>query len=390
MDAFRCCLFSFIWVCLPGEVSAITYSQWLAAHFTAEEISDPVMAGENADPDGDNRSNLHEYLSGTDPRLVDGPAGPEAVPAGSGITRVWFRWALNLEDAQPLAQTSGDLRHWITHNSWTLSDIQFYDSYVWAAWEWVIPGESSPAAGAGSGAGFSRLGLLRNVGQSLLFAPSDLIAESAFDSVGVHLRWSDNSPLEEGFSIERQLPGDSQFAVLATVGPDTISYTDPGAAWNTPFLYRVRAMGAGGEVSGPSPVSAVLGTAGDDADGDGLSDAWETLYFGGNANPDADEDGDGLTNRQEYLLRTNPRLADSDGDGVPDGLEDLDGDGISELDEFAFGLAPGMDDTQQGRSLRQYTYDALGRLVIAGGLEGRGPGSSYSYDEEGNLRRVGR
>ncbi len=38
-----------------------------------------------------------------------------------------------------------------------------------------------------------------------------------------------------------------------------------------------------------------------------------------------DPDGDGLCNLHEFQLRTNPLLADSDGDGVPDGIELLHG-----------------------------------------------------------------
>lgn len=69
-----------------------------------------------------------------------------------------------------------------------------------------------------------------------------------------------------------------------------------------------------------------------DTDGDGIPDGWE--YFNGeyvdyhwapdpNNASDADEDldGDGLTNYQEYLAGTDPWNADTDGDGMPDGWE---------------------------------------------------------------------
>lgn len=60
---------------------------------------------------------------------------------------------------------------------------------------------------------------------------------------------------------------------------------------------------------------------------------------------DADPDGDGLTNREEKQLGTNPRAADTDGDGLSDGDEvkkdstnplkaDSDGDGLSDGDEI--------------------------------------------------------
>ncbi len=60
----------------------------------------------------------------------------------------------------------------------------------------------------------------------------------------------------------------------------------------------------------------------DDADGNQLPDFWEYLYFGGTGNSgSADPDGDGLTNEAESNLGTNPFLADSDGDGVPDNTD---------------------------------------------------------------------
>ncbi len=50
-----------------------------------------------------------------------------------------------------------------------------------------------------------------------------------------------------------------------------------------------------------------------DANGNGIADAWETLYFGAgtNVNPMADADGDGVNNLAEYLAGTNPTNAQS-------------------------------------------------------------------------------
>lgn len=61
-----------------------------------------------------------------------------------------------------------------------------------------------------------------------------------------------------------------------------------------------------------------------DSDNDGMPDVWEDLYtFNKNGAADAalDPDLDGLTNLQEYLNHIHPRQADTDGDGVPDGIE---------------------------------------------------------------------
>ncbi len=80
------------------------------------------------------------------------------------------------------------------------------------------------------------------------------------------------------------------------------------------------------------------GTVGD-GDADGLPDDWEYLYFGNTSHTwDVDEEPDGLNNLQEYEHSTVPNDADTDNDGLNDGVEvnttgtnptkpDTDGDG---------------------------------------------------------------
>jgi hypothetical protein len=87
-----------------------------------------------------------------------------------------------------------------------------------------------------------------------------------------------------------------------------------------------------------------VGSAGD-SDGDGLSDAWEQLYFENLAQTaGADPDNDGLTNAEELAAGSNPTLPDTDGDGLLDGAEvkthdtdpnkaDTDGDLLSDAEE---------------------------------------------------------
>lgn len=100
-----------------------------------------------------------------------------------------------------------------------------------------------------------------------------------------------------------------------------------------------------------------------DSDGDGMSDAWEILYFGNlSHNGSTDSDADLYSDFDEYLAGTHPTdqlsSPDSDGDGLADGWEvhffrsaptedrfdiigkysgadDPDGDGFTNTQEFA-------------------------------------------------------
>lgn len=106
-----------------------------------------------------------------------------------------------------------------------------------------------------------------------------------------------------------------------------------------------------------------------DSDGDGVPDLLDncpdepnpaqTNTDGdaqGNACDD-DDDNDGLTDEYEInILGTNPLLADSDGDGIPDGLEDTDFDGITNQDEAAQGTDPMSPDVSLSAGLNIFGY----------------------------------
>lgn len=75
-----------------------------------------------------------------------------------------------------------------------------------------------------------------------------------------------------------------------------------------------------------------------DSDKDGLKDYLEEQLGSDKYNSDAD--GDGLPDGYEvYLLGTDPLLMDSDDNGINDGEEDLDGDGVPNLYEYEHGMS---------------------------------------------------
>jgi hypothetical protein len=78
-------------------------------------------------------------------------------------------------------------------------------------------------------------------------APTNLTATAASSSQ-INLTWADNSENEAGFKIERcQGSGCSDFAEIAAVGANVLSYSDKNLLALTTYYYRVRAYNAGGD-----------------------------------------------------------------------------------------------------------------------------------------------
>lgn len=97
------------------------------------------------------------------------------------------------------------------------------------------------------------------------------------------------------------------------------------------------------DIIGGSPGTEVPAV---DSDGDGMPDEWEAEYDLDPNNPaDAalDADNDTLTNLQEYQRGTNPRLADSDGDGLSDAVETATGEWVSATDTGTSPFNPDSD-----------------------------------------------
>lgn len=85
-------------------------------------------------------------------------------------------------------------------------------------------------------------------------APSNLNAVTISDSQ-IDLIWSDNSPNEQGFTIERHAEGGS-FQFHAQTSANEASYSDTGLPSSATFYYRVRAFNGAGESSYSNTASA--------------------------------------------------------------------------------------------------------------------------------------
>ena len=100
-----------------------------------------------------------------------------------------------------------------------------------------------------------------------------------------------------------------------------------------------------------------------------------------------DQDGDGLSwDAEVFLTGTDPQKPDTDGNGIPDGLEDPDGDSIANVDEIQFGFNPRIDDSGMSNLVQRFSYDGLHRLrtiTTAGTVVWQA-----TLDKQGNIQRI--
>ena len=87
------------------------FDGWRFTNFTANELANPAVSGEGADPDGDHLPNLVEFLLGLDPHHAD-------VTSGVVLRRSGTDWSLELTRSREAAsltltlETSTDLTSW--------------------------------------------------------------------------------------------------------------------------------------------------------------------------------------------------------------------------------------------------------------------------------------
>ena len=123
-----------------------------------------------------------------------------------------------------------------------------------------------------------------------------------------------------------------------------------------------------------------------DTDGDGYGDLFEVRNSGRGHDPTdferpattcdhvaggrggaSDPDRDGLTTCEEVLLGSNPRIFDSDADGLPDRLEFLHGLDPSDPDDAALDLD--LDGQRNFREVRWHTDASTRAVTLPGGVD---------------------
>jgi alpha-tubulin suppressor-like RCC1 family protein len=85
-------------------------------------------------------------------------------------------------------------------------------------------------------------------------APSSLTA-TIVSLTQINLLWNNNSTIEEGFKIERKTSS-TDYALIATLGPDATTYADTVISSAMPYYYRVRSYNAYSNSAYSNEVSA--------------------------------------------------------------------------------------------------------------------------------------
>ena len=337
-----------------------------------------------ADSDGDGMSDLVEFRAGTDPLAHNGDSDGDGLPdwweAANGLNPLGsndFARAAFRETFEAPAVEPGDIAG---QNGWRSSrsgaaEVQGRVVRSGSAALSIKGGQAEDnedvqvSHSSASHADIVWMDIWQTVslGCDLVDPPADAFAVIAFDREG-HPVLSDGDGFVTNLAV--CVEDDARWARC------TCRYDFPNRRWDfyldgvlvssglsmrgtTASIHAFDLYGGSGCVD--DIYVGIARPEGLSSDGDDLPDEWEWRNLGSlGRDGTGDLDGDGLTDFEEYESGTNPASADTDGDGLPDAWEiangldpldasdaalDPDGDGLSNLAEFEAGTDPAKADT---------------------------------------------
>ncbi len=347
--------------------------EWELAHF-----GDLSHDG-SIDSDGDGMTDLVEFGAGTD------PLAPNMDSDGDGLPD-WWETANGLN---PLG--SNDLSHAVFHETFEAPSVNVGDIRGQNGWSAsrdgagevrrgvVHSGEAALAVRGGSAEDGDSVSLSHASASN-----AEVVWMDVWQIAARMCEWADIPPeVFAAYKFDREghpvLSDGNGFITNRTVRVEdeerwarcTCRFDFPNRKWD--FYLDGMLVASGLAMRGTTGSIHALEIAGgsghlDDiyigearpeglsSDGDGLPDEWEFRNLGGlSRDGSGDLDGDGLSDLEEFHSGSNPARTDTDGDGMPDAWEvangfvpsdssdallDADGDGYPNYAEFVAGTDP--------------------------------------------------
>lgn len=322
----------------------------------------PSIATQDAtgNPDNDGRNNLQEQASYTDPTEIDWDWDGDA----DGLMDYWelIYWP-SITNQNGSENPDGDartnLQEFIAGTDPTLPDYDWDSDSdgLMDGWELANFGDISSQNGAGNPDGDTRTNLQE---QQTGNNPNAMDPDTDLDADGLIDLWEVlhfGNTAAQGASGNPDGDGRTNIEEQATEhDPNVVDSDWDGDADNMPDVWEVAHLGGtaaspGGDLDGDGlsnfaefkmgllPEQPDANWLSIDTDFDGLPNGREWMFVGSlNQSGLMDLDGDGLINAIEFnWTQTLPNNSDSDGDGIGDSLEvqmlsadDSDGDGLTD------------------------------------------------------------